>query len=465
MTQTFYSLHRRLLLVTVIFATLVAPQLGAATLAQTVSPKDSPKQEIRAIMGEWIDAVAGKKTDDLTLLVDSESEAYYLRIKEMALNADAAELVDLAEVELLQLMFFRLMMDREQLQGLTAAQLLAFAVEKGFIGMELRRADSLEEIELDDNTAKGRLYKFGKEDRADRYQQYFVKEQGSWRVSLRGEQERLEGEFDSFVQRSGLSRSEAAFLILEMRTMRKVTRADFIGYDEVAEEGVTATAVLSFGAMEQFRLVSVRLSETLVGTSAVTLDDTHTGLKYVLQRGDSVPGYPDITLQRIEPSAAKFENQLDSRESLSLSLDPDDRLSRREVVAEGGSQVHNTLVDEATLGERYPGEMMVQWRNIGLRGRAQLLQQAWLTPDFGRALGPDKKMLGLKVSQVTAASFWDQAGLQDGDLLKELNGFPINTLDAWKKAIRVAETEQELTVKLERGDHELIFRTHTVKPG
>jgi len=454
-------------LVAVITFVATAPATQSSPVPDTSEAVVDTERKITTAMELWLAAVAEKQTGNLAKLVDAESEAYYLRLRNLALTADAEGLSRLSEVDQLQVMFFRLMVDAQQLRTMSAQQLLAFAVEKGFIGMELRLADQLVEIQVSGDTATGRLLKFGRADRPDPYLQYFVKAGGIWQVSLQGERERLEGEFDGFVQRSGLSRSEAAFLILEMRLMRKVTAADF--FTPSAEVATWAknqdSEPGSIDAADRFRLVSVRLSETLVGIPAATVDDTHTGLKQVLLRGDSVPGHPEFELSRISPDEVFFRNKVRPAMGLILSLDTSDRLNRRTAVAQTAQNSAATLFDEASLGEQYPGQMMMQWRNIGLRGRPQLLQQAWLTPDFGGAVGPDKSMLGLRVRQVGEASFWDQIGLEDGDLLTEINDVSIDTLDAWKKAIRIAETNQDIKVRLQRGDHELIFRTLTVRPG
>ena len=161
----------------IITTMLPAQAAGASDSRVETLPAE---RQIELLMASWIGAVAEKKADDLIPLVDSQSESYYLRIKELALSGEAGELAALSEVDQLQVMFFRLMIEQEQLRRMTARQLLAFAVEKGFIGMELRHADLLGEIRVTGDTATGRLFKFGKSDRPDRYLQHFVKEQGVW---------------------------------------------------------------------------------------------------------------------------------------------------------------------------------------------------------------------------------------------------------------------------------------------
>lgn len=420
------------------------------------------EQDIATAMASWTAAVVDKHGAELAPLVDSQSLAYYLRIKELALTGAPAEVASLAETDQLQVMFFRLMIEEPRLEKMTAPQLLAFAVDNGFIGMELRRSDTLGQIQLTGDRASGRLYKFGREDRPDRYRQYFVREQGIWRVSLQGERERLAGGFDDFVQRSGLSRSEAAFLILELRLMRKVDPADFLvpaGGTVNVSQGRVANSV-ALEAHDRYRLVAVRLPESLQGRPAATIDDLATGLKSVLQPGEHIPGHPQLTLHQVAADHASFRAVDGAAGGLVLQLDRNDRLSRRGAAAKGAG----TLLDEAKLGANYAGQMMTQWRNLGLRGRPQLLQQAWLTPDFGDVNDADKSMQGLRVRQVQPASFWHQIGLQDGDLLKEFNGLAIDGLDAWKAVLAMAESRQELRVRVQRYGNELVFHTLTVKP-
>lgn len=444
---------------------LLAVALVARSASGPVAGKEASQaeQEIAAAMASWVTAIAERRTEELASLVDSQGLAYYLRIKELALTGTPEELASLDETDQLQVMFFRLMVENGPLEQMTAAELLAFAVENGFIGMELRRSDTLGEIKVIGDRASGRLFKFGHQDRPDPYRQYFVKEYGVWRVSLQGERERLVGGFDDFLQRSGLSRSEAAFLILELRVMRKVDPSDFL-----APAGSTLTTSQDLvtksekmDARDRYRLVAVRLPESLIGRPAAAIDDLATGLKYVLQPGEHLPDQPHLTLHQVAPNQASFLVATGEPDRLVLPLDKNDRLSRRGIPGAGSG----TLLDEAYLGANYQGQMMTQWRNLGLRGRPQLLQQAWLTPDFGDGPGADKTMRGLRVRQVQPASFWHQIGLQDGDLLQEFNDLAIDGLEAWQELLRIAESRQELRVRVQRKGNDLVFRTLTVKPG
>jgi len=430
---------------------------------------DPEQSEVASAMTAWIDVVTQKRTENVSLVLDSQSSAYYLRIKELALTSGTEVLRKLKEVDQLQVMFFRLMLEPEQLKAMTVDQLIAYAVKNGFIGMELRNADVLDEIAISGNTASGRLLKFGRVERPDKYRQYFVKENGTWLVSLLGERERLEGVFDAFVKRTKLSRSEAAFLILETRLMRKVLPSDFFSPVGDADTSVASVPAVTspVDIRARFRVVSIRLPESLVGLAAVTLDDMSTGLKYVVHAGDNLASYPQLTLVEIKPDEVRlaYSDDLSDEGDLVLPLNSGDHLNRRKVLDDSAQIGTASLLDEAALGAEYKGQMMMQWRNTGLRGRPQLLQQAWLTPDFDGVVGPDRSMVGLRVSKVVSASFWEQIGLKNGDLLKAVNGVSIDTLDAWKEILEIAQTSQELRIRLERDELELTYRTLTIKPG
>ncbi len=57
-----------------------------------------------------------------------------------------------------------------------------------------------------------------------------------------------------------------------------------------------------------------------------------------------------------------------------LFLDEGQSLNQRMAAAPADRADMSSLLEEARLGAAYEGLMMMQWRNIGLRGRPQLLR-------------------------------------------------------------------------------------------
>jgi type II secretory pathway component PulC len=365
-------------------------------------------------------------------------------------------------IDQLQVMFLRLMLEPEVLQAMNGRELLAFALERGLIGGDLRRSDVLGEIVVGSNSAQGRLYKFGHANRLDRGLQYFALESGGWRIDLRGELERLRAEFASFLERSGLAPSEAAFFILEMRLMRKVTPADFVpplGPERVAPAVVRANET---AAEPILRLVAIRHSSGAPEESAATIEDRVESLRYVLHTGDSLPADPRYRLIRIDRDAAVLRAS-DGERTLRLDRDAGPLNRRLRLSGMAARPQQKSLVQQAEAGSGREG-LMAQWRNVGMRERPQLLQQGWLTAEYAGGSDASRRMAGLRVRKLVAGSFWHQLGMQEGDLLEEMNGLRIDSTDAWRKVLEIAQSDQAITISVQRSAAERSYRTETIRP-
>jgi len=444
--------------------TVAAADLGAASATQD-------QTAIIQLAVRWSAAAAAHDGTGLALL-SAASRVYYPHLQQLALHADAPTLLQLEPIEQLQVLFLRLLPEPDQLQAMDAQQLLAFALQRGLIGQDLRDSDTLRELAIAENSAQGRLYKFGRDDWPDRSLQYFVREEGNWRIDLRGELERLRTDFDAFVARSGLSAGEAAFFILETRLLRKVTPADFdpplaganplsAGRAQAAEHNspIANTAAVVAPVL---RLVAIRHSLDDPQENAVVVEDRVASLRYVLRRGDSLPSYPHYSLTQIERDSAVLRaGAVQSTLRLERAAAP---LGVRLPIANNsGSRYGKTLLQLAEEGSEREG-MMSQWRNVGLRDRAQLLQQAWLTADYTDPAGTRHTMAGLRVRKLVAGSFWHQLGLQEGDLLTQINGVRIDSMDAWQQVLQIAQNELDITIAVDRAAHQYSYRTATIRP-
>ncbi len=444
--------------------TFIACNAVAAAVPDATMPTQD-EAVIAQLAAHWGTAAAAHDGAGLALLSASSRE-YYPNLQQLALHADAVTLQALEPIEQLQVLFLRLMLEPQQLQAMDTQQLLAFALQGGLIGQDLRPRDALREITITGNSAQGRLYKFGHEDWPDRSLQYFVREEGGWRVDLRGELERLRTDFDAFLARSHLSTGEAAFFILETRLMRKVTPADFIAplpadtsgdspIQTVEHNNSNATPVDAAA----LRLVAIRQALDDPQENAVIIEDRVESLRYVLRTGDALPSRPDARLTRIDRDAVVVRaGGAASTLRLESGAPP---LGQRLRLAD--SHHGKSLLQLAEEGSQREG-MMTQWRNVGLRDRAQLLQQAWLTADYAEPPGPNASMTGLRVRKLIEGSFWQQLGLQEGDLLEEINGVRVDSMDAWQQVIQIAQNDLDITITVDRAARKHSYRTETIRP-
>ncbi len=436
---------------------LVAMGLAVCGLLATRAPvfAGTDPEAVERLAARWVAAVAARDPAFVDLL-DGSGRAYYTGLQQLALRGDARELDPLHPADQIQVMLLRLLVPPKALKRMDEAELLRFALDQGLIGVDLREGDVLREIVVDGSEARGRLYKFGRADRPDRGLQYFTREAGDWRVELRGELERTRADFDAFVARSGLPASEAAFFILEMRLMRKVTPADFVPPLARGSTSPEGARPLPSDRASRLRVVSTRLSLDSSLTPAATLEDREQSLRYVLELGDVLPDAPALRLTRVAAEAVVLST---SEGNIELRLDAaGPALGRRELPSDAVS-----LMEVASQGEGREG-WMAQWRNVGLRDRPLLLQQASLTPDYAKAAGAGGEMLGLRVRRVARGSFWHQLGLEQGDRLTVVGDRSINSMDAWRHLIDVAQNEQVVTIALERDGRRFRFRTRTIPP-
>ena len=426
-------------------------------LAKGAPDLDRDESELVALSSRWVAAVADRNPGFVDLLSTSAAE-HYQHLRDVALHGEVPVLDALEPTDQLQVMFLRLAIDANQLHEMSGRDILVRAIDEQWIGQDLRRTDELREVVIEGDTATGRLYKFGREDRPDRGRQYFSRENGEWHVDLRGERERLRMDFESFVARSGLAPSEAAFFILETRLLRKVRPADFVPPASGLNTEISDVSVSKTQAGGDFlRLVAIRESSDDPHERAVTIEDRQESLRFVLSVGDIFGDENGYRLVRIAGDRAWLEHD---GASLVLRLEPEGPpLDQRQRV-DGAPAATVSLLKQARLGQYREG-LMAQWRNVGLRARPQLLQQGWLVPEFA----PDHEtMLGLRVRKLVEGSFWHQLGLAEGDLLEGVNGGPIDSMDRWQELLRTAETDQEISVVVLRDGQRRRFHIKTVPP-
>ncbi len=421
--------------------------------------RDADKQEIVELSQRWRTAVASRDPA-LVEVVSSPSKAHYRELKHAALHADSDTLRRLPPTDQLQALFFRLMLEPGELDSMSAGELILFAVKEGMIGVDLRKTDELRELSIQGEFAQGRLYKFGLDERPDRGLQYFEYEQGQWRINLRGELERLENDFNAFVSRSKIPPGEASFFILEARLFRKVTPEDFIP-PLAGEEGRIPASGSPRGEPREdpvLRVVSIRQSLDDVSQNALTIQSARDFLHYILKVGEALPPDPRFVLVRIEGGEAELKA---GEESLILRLGEEGGPLRQPLRRSSGLSGTDSvsMLELAELGADREG-LMAQWRNVGLRGRPQLLQQVWFNP----AYSPEGTMSGLKVRHLVEGSFWHQIGLKEADLLTVFNGKAVDSTLAWREVLSAAGTELNITIEVERGDRTMRFETRTIRP-
>jgi len=166
------------------------------------------------------------------------------------------------------------------------------------------------------------------------------------------------------------------------------------------------------------RLVAVTHSPDDPSLSRATIREELQLLFLVLGEGDALSGYENLSVVRIEPDRLLD----DAGRSVVLVLDRSTPLvlRKREPTREDLEVSMREMKALAERGLLREGSLMASWGRIGYRDNAALLSQGRLAPYWGER-GPDgklpKQMQGLEVIRFECGSFWDQLGLQVGDIM------------------------------------------------
>lgn len=198
----------------------------------------------------------------------------------------------------------------------------------------------------------------------------------------------------------------------------------------------------------------------LIGTSVssdpaksrATVIDVNTGARHVLAIGDNVDPYRNSRLREVRPGSATFDHNGDL-EGLEL-----DRSMPRVTQEDLRHSYVRQMTRFATRGELYDGLNAVQWMHRGERDRLALEHHANFAPYYEppteyRPIYPhgadaDRPMEGALVNNVLPNSFYDELGLQDGDIVQQINDVEFDSPEAFQGAFDelVSETSFEVTV-------------------
>jgi serine protease Do len=202
----------------------------------------------------------------------------------------------------------------------------------------------------------------------------------------------------------------------------------------------------------------------------------------ILKHGKVVRGYIGVTIQEITPDLAKAFNVPAEKGALVGNVDPNSPggkagLQRGDVITElngqpvagpnglrleVGSMVPGTTVhlkvirngqprDVAlTLGEAPAGKGAAATENAEENSAMRGVQVEDLTPGVRRELGLGSDLKGVVVTQVSDGSPAQDAGLQRGDVIQQVNRQPVDSVSEYERLVREAG-KQPIVLLVNRG--------------
>lgn len=210
--------------------------------------------------------------------------------------------------------------------------------------------------------------------------------------------------------------------------------------------------------------LTLRLLATTVSDdpqrSRATIKDIDLASRYVVHVEQALPKRDGVIVRSIEPERVLID---DHGRTVVLPLDPDATLATALELPTLETMVAD--IGDGNNQERLAsGIMKLHLARIGARDLDALSSHAVFAPepDEGRS---NDEIKGLRVMRVTGGSFYDQIGLQAGDLLLSVNGHRLDRPEVAEDAVDAFEHATEIRLVLEgpEGTRELSTRTVPVE--
>ena len=189
-------------------------------LVLTTACNGQKKEEksVRDAFDNYKSAILNDKGDEAVKYVDSRTIKYYSDILELVKNADSTQVSSLSLLDKLMVLSIRHRTSKEDILSFDGKGLLVYAIKSGMVGKNSVANNSIGEVTIDNNFAKGQFIANGQ--KAPFYF-HFYKEEGQWKIDLTSIFSVSTMAFKKMVEDSGQSENEYLFSLLEMLTGKK----------------------------------------------------------------------------------------------------------------------------------------------------------------------------------------------------------------------------------------------------
>ena len=199
-------------------------------------------------------------------------------------------------------------------------------------------------------------------------------------------------------------------------------------------------------------LTATKLPLRLLGTAAATrearsraaIEDEKTKKHLVVAVGDRLEGHTRVRVSAIERTRVILDNGGRPEE---LALHEDQPTARRKPASRRDArQTRRKPPDRNTLNDRL--------KALGGQGDgiSKILSSARIVPHYDEG-----QMLGMKVDAIKSDSVFEKVGLQNGDVITEVNGIVIDRLEATSAIFDEFATADKVDVSASRGGQTLIL--------
>jgi hypothetical protein len=187
--------------------------VGQSTYAQK-----SEEKQVRKSFDGYKAAILDDKGDEAIRYVDSRTIKYYSDILSLVRTADSSTVETLSIMDKLMVLSVRHRTSREDILRFDGQALLVYAIKSGMVGKNSVANNSIGEVQVEGDFAKGRFLANGQETPMFFH---FYKEAGQWKFDLTSLFSVSTMAFQKMADESGQEENDYLVSLLEMVTGRK----------------------------------------------------------------------------------------------------------------------------------------------------------------------------------------------------------------------------------------------------
>jgi len=196
-------------------------------------------------------------------------------------------------------------------------------------------------------------------------------------------------------------------------------------------------------------LAATKLPLKLLGTAAANdesrsraaIQDEKTQKHLVVAVGDALEGHARVSVRAIERTRVVLDNAGRPEELVLREDDPSLAALRRPAARRGARRAAAPPEADATLNQR-----LKTLNGPDGQGISQILSSARIVPQYFEG-----QMQGMRVDSIKADSLFQKVGLQNGDVITEVNGIVIDRVEATSAIFDEFASAEQIDIAALRG--------------
>ena len=182
-------------------------------IGQVACGQKSEEKLVVKTFENYKNAILNDKGEDAVRFVDSRTIKYYSEMLELVKTADSTKIETLSILDKLMVFTIRHRTSKEDILKFNGKSLLIYAIESGMVGKNSVANNSIGEVAINKDFAKGQLISNGQK---TPIYFHFYKENKQWKVDLTSIFPISMVAFEQMANESGMGENEYLFLLLEM---------------------------------------------------------------------------------------------------------------------------------------------------------------------------------------------------------------------------------------------------------